>query len=791
MALADPEYNPQITVPKSRYGSLTTPHNPRGGTVPRSDTVHGSGTHRRAFSALSGASSNSSRGGRPASFFPTQESTSRNVSLSSTTKASDPRVVSGYVESDLRWMERQEARRLRQALEEVDQLEDQRLHAAAQVEASELVWRHQNSNDVSTDPATAYRYTASHTQAVSNARRQSTGPISYSGVARATARDDSGETRRFQSPHYSADGDVFRDKPSSGEPLGPGTNQKVHELWDSPQKKAYMSLMMSNPPTDATSRRGSSGPKSRNASGNSTKGLFRNPEDQIYEEPEQEPERIKSPVPKKVATASASQSKARSPFSRAGRSQEVPARANTDPVAGFGKPDRPRKQAPLRSRNTGYTTDSLPSTPPRSDQDGNGNGMADRVTFKDGMEVRGEDIRAATSMKLKDRSPKLPSPSFVSDSPSRPIASFESDYNPKRLEKDRTARPQAKRESRGMMPEVRVGRAKEQREPSKSAVPSRSDAWNSASSRGQRPTPPIPTINVPDKPPIPSINVPEDPPVPSINVPDGPPIPSITVPDGPAPTIGEPASKRGGRPLPVPSGNSSRAFPRCSAQSSAASTTSRYSQASQRACASCAQCQLPISGRIVSAAGQRFHPECFICFNCGEGLECVAFYPEPEIKRSERLDRIRRRREGEDVEEVDGHGEAEDGDESLRFYCHLDFHEFFSPRCRSCKTPIEGEVVVACGGEWHVGHFFCAECGDPFDPTTPFVEKDGYAWCVNCHTNRFSTKCKKCRKPVTDQVVTALGAEWHTQCFCCVVSLRRSPCNDTWAGTDADTGVWR
>jgi hypothetical protein len=42
----------------------------------------------------------------------------------------------------------------------------------------------------------------------------------------------------------------------------------------------------------------------------------------------------------------------------------------------------------------------------------------------------------------------------------------------------------------------------------------------------------------------------------------------------------------------------------------------------------------------------------------------------------------------------------------------LDYHEFFSPRCKSCKTPIEGEVVVACGAEWHVGHFFCAQCGD-------------------------------------------------------------------------------
>jgi hypothetical protein len=59
----------------------------------------------------------------------------------------------------------------------------------------------------------------------------------------------------------------------------------------------------------------------------------------------------------------------------------------------------------------------------------------------------------------------------------------------------------------------------------------------------------------------------------------------------------------------------------------------------------------------------------------------------------------------------------------------------------------------------------------PFDDKTPFVEKDGYAWCVNCHTNRYSTKCKKCRKPVTDTVVKALDAEWHEQCFCCTVSI--------------------
>lgn len=157
----------------------------------------------------------------------------------------------------------------------------------------------------------------------------------------------------------------------------------------------------------------------------------------------------------------------------------------------------------------------------------------------------------------------------------------------------------------------------------------------------------------------------------------------------------------------------------------------------------------------------------------------MAFYPEPEKKHAERVDRIQARQRGEDLPMLDSHPtyedmqrlEHEDGfDQSLRFFCHLDFHELFSPRCKSCKTPIEGEVVVACGAEWHVGHFFCAQCGDPFDSSTPFVEKEGYAWCVGCHTNRFSTKCRKCRKPVTDTVVKALNAEWHLNCFVCMVS---------------------
>lgn len=71
------------------------------------------------------------------------------------------------------------------------------------------------------------------------------------------------------------------------------------------------------------------------------------------------------------------------------------------------------------------------------------------------------------------------------------------------------------------------------------------------------------------------------------------------------------------------------------------------------------------------------------------------------------------------------------------------------------------------GQTFHPGHFFCAECGDPFEGEKKYVEKDGYAWCTGCYQKRFSGKCRKCKGPVMETVVKALGGEWHEGCFLC------------------------
>lgn len=674
-------------------------------------------------------------------------------------------------------MERQEAASLRKALEDMDAADDHKVFQDAQDEAAELVWKHQNPNAAFRNPDAPYAYTA-HLKKGSHARAQSydaPSPQSSASGRNSGLSSRGSSTSSVKVQHLAAAAEKD-DKPKSKKEVQTRASAKMESPLQSPTK-SHVAFDLPH------SRRRSSGSK-RKTSGS----LFQNPNDKIYEEPEENgpappaEEKPAPPSPSKLPIHTR-----RNPFSRIQFGRDNLARSNTDPqTVTKSRFDRfeIHRNPPSQSRNPAYTSnENAPVTPTQAEAPAASPPAESPTKMKDGKEIRADDIRAATSMRLKDRSAKLPTPSMVSDSPGRPIVSFQKDYKPKEIE--------LKEEQSKVVPEVKAPEPSTQPRAYPPSPPKSSSA------------PIVPTINMPDEPfgkkrspaqpPIPVINVPDDPPrsrpqssanppIPSISVGDGPSIPTINAPDAPSisvssapgnstrplPTINAPSSDSA-RPLPDPrSASKGRPLPRKVHTAPTSLPQGHWTPSgAAKTSALCEACALPIAGRIVSAAGARFHPECFRCYHCGEALECVAFYPEPNGKREERVNRIMRRRNGEDVEHVEGATEEDDGDEGLRFYCHLDYHEFFSPRCKSCKTPIEGEVIVACGSEWHVGHFFCAECGDPFDSSTPFVEKDGYAWCVNCHTNRYSTKCKKCRKPVTETVLKALGFEWHPNCFVC------------------------
>ncbi|KAI4283073.1 MAG: hypothetical protein L6R38_002426 [Xanthoria sp. 2 TBL-2021] len=677
--------------------------------------------------------------------------------------SSTSRTSSGmYRERGQRLVEKEEARMLREALELVDQQQEARLLSAAQLEASELVWKHQNPEDLPQTADVPYLY-KQPLRIASHVRSQSDVPVTTStefkeshGWIKRSPSDHSDEGRGKISKILVPDGDAPESPQSqtlktdsiqhnaeavnhSEKTQGQASNG--HSLWDSPQKKAYMNLNFTLPQIKLSGRRRSSGSKTRIPSGS----LFSNPNDKIYEETEEKMHGTGKSTSIQAAKPVPFHAVIQNPTAKT--TGQPLLRSMTDPAESKDNYSRTEiyRNPPSQSRNPSYLRNGLSSTAPHLADD---HDLATQAGTPDAREVRSDDIRAATSMRLKDRSPKLPSPTVVSNAKGRPIVSFDKNWAPSTADikrqdlspqrpgsRDRDCRPLATNRSKPILP-------------------------NSIAS-----APVIPTINAPEPP---SIHIEEAPSVPSISV---SPIPTFSVSAAEAPSSSNGDNPKPSRPLPSPRKSipkpTGRPVPHHSSTAPVHTSLPHWSPSQRRATAQCAACALPISGRIVSAASQRFHPECFTCFHCSEQLECVAFYPEPDTFRTERITRIQARTEGLEVPDEVGKTWEDDGDESLRFYCHLDYHERFSPRCRSCKTPIEGEVVVACGGQWHVGHFFCAQCGDPFDQKTPFVEKDGYAWCVGCHTNRFSGKCRGCRKPVVDLVVRALGGEWHESCFCC------------------------
>ncbi|KAF1357009.1 hypothetical protein BDV97DRAFT_288154 [Delphinella strobiligena] len=599
---------------------------------------------------------------------------------------------------------------LRKAMNDVHLDEEARIHKAAQDEATELVYKHRTG--VEDSPVQGYRNPdlAQSTREQDDpfidriAPRSSKGK-SYEKLAGAVASDVAQSRRRGSSG-------ANRRKVSEGQKGAfPSPGDKIFEETDDPLKAAR----------EAEAERAAEKAAAEKAQEKAAEQAAENAQEKAAEE-----------VPRYTRRNPFARVQSPSGYSvkRFDKDDDSPKSGSVTPLKGLDRIEIYRNP-PSQSRQAGYTKNSpIPATPPVLKHEVSE--VEDSPLMKDGKEIRSDDIRAATAMRRKDRSSNLIQPTAVSDSPGRPIVSFQSDWKMREIE--------LKEERIDALPDsLAIGKTA----PSPEAL-------------SGKPRPHSPARS-----------------------------PTMRSPASPFSPIRPPARRMAAiapRPLPIPVSSrssptktSSRPLP-TTVKTSPFPSASRphYTPSLRRTTALCAHCALPIAGRILSAAGERFHPACFKCYHCSINLECVAFYPEPDKKRQERLARIHQRQQGLDTQIPDGvteedmrRLEEEDGDEALRFFCHLDFHEFYSPRCKSCKTPIEGEVVVACGNEWHVGHFFCAQCGDPFDSTTPFVEKEGYAWCVGCHTNRYSCKCKRCRKPVTEVVVKALGAEWHAECFTC------------------------
>jgi len=146
----------------------------------------------------------------------------------------------------------------------------------------------------------------------------------------------------------------------------------------------------------------------------------------------------------------------------------------------------------------------------------------------------------------------------------------------------------------------------------------------------------------------------------------------------------------------------------------------------------CAACAKPIVGQVITALGKIWHPEHFICEQCGEQLGTQNFFEREGLP-----------------------------------YCEKDYHTLFSPKCGHCNGPILDKCVTALDKSWHPEHFVCSKCGQPFGEEG-FHEKDGKAFCRDDYFQLFAPKCGNCRNPIMDNYISALNRQWHPECFICM-----------------------
>eukprot|EP01089_Gocevia_fonbrunei_P007579 TRINITY_DN1876_c0_g1_i1.p1 TRINITY_DN1876_c0_g1~~TRINITY_DN1876_c0_g1_i1.p1 ORF type:complete len:368 (+),score=59.86 TRINITY_DN1876_c0_g1_i1:166-1269(+) len=147
----------------------------------------------------------------------------------------------------------------------------------------------------------------------------------------------------------------------------------------------------------------------------------------------------------------------------------------------------------------------------------------------------------------------------------------------------------------------------------------------------------------------------------------------------------------------------------------------------------CAHCNKPIKTERLEAMGNTYHPDHFMCKQCGKGMNDYYVLEDDAL-------------------------------------CKRCYQERTCDKCAHCGKPITDDKLVAMNKSWHAKHFCCCICSKPFGQETPFCEKDGKAYCEKDFNEAFMPKCARCNEAIIDgSCISALGKKWHPEHFSCTV----------------------
>lgn len=157
----------------------------------------------------------------------------------------------------------------------------------------------------------------------------------------------------------------------------------------------------------------------------------------------------------------------------------------------------------------------------------------------------------------------------------------------------------------------------------------------------------------------------------------------------------------------------------------------------------CGYCQDKIRGKFVTALGQTWHPEHFVCAECSQPFSESKFYKHDD-----------------------------------KPYCEEHFNKLFGMTCSKCNQLIQDQVYEALGKKFHLTCFVCEVEAHPIGQGAPFHVYEEKVYCEHHFEDLFLQKCSVCNKSISAEYVSVMNKVYHASCWqCCNCQEQLAPTN--------------